>query len=49
VIVKFVCWLGVASLAGIAYRRAHLRGVLSVIGLVLMLTAVFMVYFRPTF
>jgi uncharacterized membrane protein SirB2 len=49
VIVKFVCWLGLASLAGIAYRRAHLRGVLSVIGLVLMLTAVFMVYFRPAF
>ncbi len=47
VIVKFFCWLGLSALAGIAYRRAHLRGVLSLVGLVLLLTAVFMVYFRP--
>jgi len=47
VIVKFVCWLGLSALAGIVYRRPHLRGMLSVIALVLLLTAVFMVYFRP--
>ena len=47
VIVKFFCWLGLTALAGMAYRRAHLRGALSLITLALMLTAVFMVYFRP--
>ena len=47
VIVKLVCWLGLSALAGIAYRRAHLRGTLSLIALVLMLVAVTMVYFRP--
>jgi uncharacterized membrane protein SirB2 len=46
-IVKFFCWLGLSALAGIAYRRAHLRGVLSLVGLVLILIAVSMVYFRP--
>ncbi|MDI1319641.1 MAG: hypothetical protein PSW75_05525 [bacterium] len=49
VIVKFVCWLGLSALAGIAYRRPHLRGTLSTIGLVLIAVAVFMVYFRPSF
>ncbi|HEY4247691.1 MAG TPA: hypothetical protein VGM64_12595 [Lacunisphaera sp.] len=47
VIVKFVCWLGLSSLAGVVYRRAHLRGLLSMISLLLILTAVYMVYFRP--
>jgi len=47
VIVKLFCWLGLSALAGIAYRRAHLRGALSLIALVLVLVAVFMVYFRP--
>jgi uncharacterized membrane protein SirB2 len=47
VLVKFVCWLGLSSLAGITYRRAQLRGVLSLVALVLMLTAAFMGTFRP--
>lgn len=47
VIVKLVCWLGLASLAGLAYRQVHLRGVLSTVALVLIATAIFMVYFRP--
>jgi len=47
VIVKLFCWLGVSALSGIVYRRAHLRGMLSVIALVLLLTALTMVYFRP--
>lgn len=47
VIVKLFCWLGLSALAGIAFRRPHLRGMLSLIALVLVLTAVFMVYFRP--
>jgi uncharacterized membrane protein SirB2 len=47
VLVKFVCWLGLSALAGIAYRRPHLRGALSLVALVLLLTAVTMVFCRP--
>jgi hypothetical protein len=47
VVVKLVCWLGVSSVAGVVYRRAQLRGLLSLITLLLLLTAVYMVYFRP--
>ena len=47
VLVKLVCWLGLSGLAGMAYRKAHLRGVLSTIALVLIVTALFMVYRRP--
>ena len=44
VIVKIVCWLGLSALAGIAYRRPHLRGTLAVVALALTLTALVMVY-----
>lgn len=47
VIVKLVCWLGVSAMAGLAYRKAHLRGVLSFITLALVAIAFVMVYFRP--
>jgi uncharacterized membrane protein SirB2 len=47
VLVKFVCWLGLSALAGVAYRRAHLRGVLSIVALALITVALFMVYLRP--
>ena len=47
VLVKFVCWLGLASLGGIVYRKAHLRGALSLAALLLLLVAVVMVYLRP--
>ena len=47
VIVKFFCWLGYSSLAGIVYRKAHLRGLLSMISLTLILIALVMVFFRP--
>jgi uncharacterized membrane protein SirB2 len=46
-IVKMVCWLGLSGLAGIAYRRPHVRGVLSKVALALVAIALFMVYFRP--
>lgn len=49
VIVKLVCWLGFAALAGMAYRKPDCREMLSKIGLVLLAVAIFMVYFRPTF
>ncbi len=47
VIVKLVCWLGLAAMAGLAYRKAHLRGLLSFITLALVAIAFVMVYFRP--
>jgi uncharacterized membrane protein SirB2 len=47
--VKMVCWLGFSALAGIAYRKAHLRGLLSFLGLALLLVALVMVFLRPAF
>jgi uncharacterized membrane protein SirB2 len=47
VIVKLVCWLLFSAIAGLAYRKAHLRGVLSLIGLSLLLVALVMVYLKP--
>ncbi len=44
VIVKLVCWLGLSALAGIAYRRPHLRGTLAAIALGLILVALATVY-----
>jgi hypothetical protein len=48
VIVKLLCWLGLSSLAGFAYRKPHLRGVLALIALALTLTALVMVYIVRT-
>ncbi|HET7535974.1 MAG TPA: SirB2 family protein [Candidatus Didemnitutus sp.] len=45
--VKIVCWLGLSALAGLAYRKAHLRGLFSFLGLVFVLIALVMVYFKP--
>lgn len=45
--IKVACWLGVSAMAGFAYRKAHLRGALSLITLVLIALAITMVYFRP--
>ncbi len=47
VLVKFGCWLGLSALAGFAYRKAHLRGVLSIVALLLIVVALCMVYLRP--
>ncbi len=49
VIVKFCCLIGLSSLAGIAYRRVHLRNTLSLVGLGIIALALTMVYFRPSF
>ena len=46
-IVKIVCWLGLSALAGIAYRRRELAGVLAWVALILAVTAVAMVYVKP--
>lgn len=47
IFVKAFCWLGFTALAGLAYRKAHLRGTLSFIGLSLLLVALVMVYLKP--
>ncbi|MSU66057.1 MAG: hypothetical protein EXS38_08170 [Opitutus sp.] len=44
VIVKLMCWLGLAALAGIAFRRPNLRSELSLVAMILILTALLMVY-----
>lgn len=49
VVVKTVCWLGLAALAGVVYRRAQLRGMLSYIAMSLITLALVMVFFRPGF
>lgn len=46
-IVKIVCWLGLSALAGIAYRRRELVGVLAWVAMILAVTAVAMVYVKP--
>ena len=46
-VVKFFCWLGLAGLAGIAYRRRERAGLLAWIALILALIAVTMVYVKP--
>ncbi len=48
-VVKMVCWVGLSALAGIAYRRPHLRGKLAFTALALLLVALVMVYFKPAF
>ncbi|HWA27625.1 MAG TPA: SirB2 family protein [Lacunisphaera sp.] len=47
VIVKLICWLFLSGLAGMAYRKTEMRGVFSVVALVLITVALFMVYLRP--
>jgi uncharacterized membrane protein SirB2 len=44
VVVKLVCWLALTALAGVVYRRPHLRGKLAATALGLILVALFMVY-----
>ena len=46
-VVKLVCWLGLSALSGIVYRKAHLRGLFSFLGLTLILVALLMDYLKP--
>jgi hypothetical protein len=46
VIVKLVCWLGLASISGLAYRKPHRIPLLTVAAIALILTAIITVYFR---
>lgn len=45
--VKTVCWLALAAMAGIAYRKPEKRATLSYVTLLILAVAVFMVYVRP--
>jgi hypothetical protein len=45
--VKLVCWLGLSAISGIAYRRRGATGLLGLITLALLATALAMVYVRP--
>jgi hypothetical protein len=46
-IIKLVCLVGVAALAGQVYRRTHLRALFAVAALTLLLIALTMVYTKP--
>jgi hypothetical protein len=46
-IVKFVCLLGLASIAGFAYRRRAMADFFMLVAFALAITAVAMVYVRP--
>ena len=47
IIVKLVAWLGLGAVSGIAYRKPESAGTLSLVATVLVLVAVFAVYFKP--
>lgn len=46
IIVKLVCWLGLASISGMAYRKPQRIPLLTVVAIALILTAIIAVYFR---
>ncbi|MDB6093741.1 MAG: hypothetical protein JWM32_1303 [Verrucomicrobia bacterium] len=48
-VVKMVCWLVFSALAGLAYRRPHLRRTFALVGFAGLLIALVMVYGKPTF
>lgn len=45
--VKLVCWLVLSGLPGMAYRRPEKTGLFITIALVLVLIALYMVYYKP--
>ncbi|HEU5080440.1 MAG TPA: hypothetical protein VFT72_14610 [Opitutaceae bacterium] len=45
--VKIVCWLGLGCLPALAYRKREKAGTFIVIGLILVLIALVMVYYKP--
>jgi hypothetical protein len=45
--VKFICWLGLSTIGGIAYRRREKARLLAVIAILLAATAVAMAYVKP--
>ena len=47
IVLKLFCWLGFTALGGIVYRKAHLRGLLSLLGMTILLIALVMIYLKP--
>jgi uncharacterized membrane protein SirB2 len=47
IIVKIVCWIGLAALAGIGFRRRAHAGTLALVAIVLATVAVVMAYVKP--
>lgn len=47
VIIKLVCWLGLSAMAGIAYRKPAQVRTLAYLSRLLVLVAVWAVYFKP--
>lgn len=47
VIVKIICWAGLAALAGVAYRRRGQAGLWAKLAAVLIAVGVAMAYFKP--
>jgi hypothetical protein len=47
IVVKIVCWLGLAAMAGMAFRKPGSIGPLKLLTIVLITIAVWAVYFRP--
>lgn len=45
--VKTACWLGLAALGGLAYRKRDQTNLLMLVGLALAVIAIVMVYARP--
>ena len=46
VIIKLVCWLGLVSISGMAYRKPQRIPLLTVVAIALILIAIVTVYFR---
>ena len=46
IIIKLVCWLGLVSISGMAYRKPERVPLLTVVAIALILTAMVTVYFR---
>lgn len=46
VIVKLVCWLGLVSISGMAYRKPQRIPLLTVVAIALIVIAIVTVYFR---
>ena len=46
-IIKIVCWLGLAAVSGIAFKRPEAVGMLTKLTTALIVVALIMVYLRP--
>ena len=47
IVLKLVCWLGLAGMAGMAYRMPEKAGVLTSVTIALLLIALYAAYFKP--